>query len=479
MRTVRNLTWFLLAFSLTIWAGVVSAQTVRGDPYFGFYTDGPWYSTADAMCSNVASRTGAKFTRSVNTIGQPMVVCYGIKAGATVESALRSGNGHSHCFSPTQYADYAAKKCVGEKPPDTNPPPSCKAGESGDYTYKSGPRGGANNYSPYKGQPNDGTCDVRCKEVKECFSKPNSNSPDTVYCIHVCEKTGNPKSSGDGSDSPQDGKEPDDKRDDAPPFDSPKGPCPAGSVQAGVNSDGVPRCVGTGSEPKNPQPKPPTTEKQDTQQNPDGSSTTTTTTTTSNSDGSTTTVVSKTTTGSDGKKTTTESRDTTKSPTGGSGRDESKKDEEKYDLCKQNPHLTICKNSSVAGTCGQVSCDGDAIQCATLRAAAAMQCKQQENEDLLKASPLTARGNAAINGTDLDGLPNSKNAEVVNIPTLNAQGWLGNGAAFRDVSITVQGKQIVVPLSKWSDYLLPFRYIMMIIASLISYRILAGAITRT
>lgn len=473
MRTIRNLSWFFLAFVLTVWAGVASAQ----DYYWGGSLLGgsAYGKEPDEACLNVLARgTGYSFTDFVLTSAEG-ARCYAIKAG------VNNGNRHnaaslSRFRCPKDRPFFVEDGCRGDKPPEE--PPKCEAGSPGSGTWPSGDR---DKPAPSKVAPANipgciAGCAVMGKDVQEC--KSYGSNP-TVYCSWATVTTGARCVVGDetpGTSQPPTGEG---SREDVPPFDSPGGPCPRGSVQAGVNSDGVPRCIGSGSDPKNSPPKPPTIEKKDEQQNPDGSTTTTTTTTTSNADGSTTTVVSKTTTGTDGNKTTTESRDTTKSPTGNAGKDDSKKDEEKYDLCKQNPHLTICKNSSVAGTCGQVSCDGDAIQCATLRAAAAMQCKQQENEDLLKASPLTAKGNAAINGSDLEGLPSSKNAEIVNIPTLGAQGWLGNGAAFRDVSITVQGKQIVVPLSKWSDYLLPFRYIMMIIASLISYKILAGAITRS
>lgn len=237
-------------------------------------------------------------------------------------------------------------------------------------------------------------------------------------------------------------------------------------------------CVGSGTDPKNKPPAPPKTETEKTETAEDGTKTTTKTETIKNSDGTETTTTTVIIVKPDGTKSTNQDKTTTNKPDGSPGKDDSTQEDEKYDLCKQNPHLTICKNSSVAGKCGEISCTGDAIQCATLRAAAAMQCKQQSDEEALKASPLTARGQAAIDGTDLSGLPGPTNGEVVNIPTLDSQGWLGNGAGFTDVSISLQGHQVVLPLSKVTEYLLPLRYVLMLVASLVSYRILAGAVLK-
>lgn len=249
-------------------------------------------------------------------------------------------------------------------------------------------------------------------------------------------------------------------------------------MNGGISDTGLQRCIGTGSDPKNKPPSPPKTETEKTETAEDGTKTTTKTEVTTNSDGSKTTTTTVTITKPDGTKQVDQQKDTSKTPTNAPGKDDSTKDDEKYDLCKQNPHLTICQNSTVAGKCGEISCTGDAIQCATLRAAAAMQCKQQTDEEALKASPLTALGQAAIDGTDLNGLPSPTNGEVVSIPTLDSQGWLGNGAAFTDVSISLQGHQVLLPLSKVTEYLLPLRYVLMLVASLVSYRILAGAVLK-
>nr|GFD56653.1 hypothetical protein [Tanacetum cinerariifolium] len=62
--------------------------------------------------------------------------------------------------------------------------------------------------------------------------------------------------------------------------------------------------------------------------------------------------------------------------------------------------LAICKDSSVAGTCGEITCSGDAIQCATLRAAAALECRDKSDRDDLGKSPLVGSGDAILQGND-------------------------------------------------------------------------------
>jgi len=235
-------------------------------------------------------------------------------------------------------------------------------------------------------------------------------------------------------------------------------------------------CIGQGTDPINSPAAPPKIEVEKNEPTSDGGTKNTKTETVTNADGSTTKTTTVTITGPSGEKSTTQDKTTGNSASGAPGKET--KPEDKSDLCKQNPLLNVCKNSTVGGKCGETVCTGDAIQCATLRAAADLQCKAQKDEEAFKASPLTAKGQAAIDGKDLEGLPGPKNGQVVNVGSMKAEGWLGNGAAFEDVSVSLRGQEILIPLSKWSSYLLPFRYMLMIIASLISYRVLVGAILK-
>lgn len=256
-------------------------------------------------------------------------------------------------------------------------------------------------------------------------------------------------------------------------------PCPKGTVQGGFDQSGIAICIGTGSAPQNPQTPPPVTTKPPvTVNNADGSTTTTQQTVQTNSDGSTTTTTTTTVTGTDGTKTVNVGSSTSTNSAGTAGKQDTPNTDQ-MNLCKQNPTLSICQNSTVSGTCGQISCTGDAIQCATLRAAAALQCQQKQNEDDLKASPAYALGSVVLGGSDpaASTLPSPSKASAVTMPgTLDQTGWLGGGQCFADKVVTVQGRTFVLPYSKACDYLIVLRLGLMVIASLVSFRIVRDAV---
>ena len=54
----------------------------------------------------------------------------------------------------------------------------------------------------------------------------------------------------------------------------------------------------------------------------------------------------------------------------------------------------------------------------------------------------------------------------------------GKTVALNDVSFTIQGKSVTVPLNKWSGYLVGLRYALMVMATLIAFRMLSGVILR-
>lgn len=367
-------------------------------------------------------------------------------------------------------------KPLAEQCPDVAPP-DCKPGEEVTKTYKKGPSSAGPNsgYFPlWPNEPHDGSCNLNCTDapkskLRSCFTRGGND-----FCTWTCEKTGNVKSSTAAGDAPGAPQEATDPRTDIESFSPKRGDCPKGTVQIGVSDVGTPQCLGTGTDPKNTPPAPPKIESEKNETLPDGSVKNTKTVTTTNTDLSKTTVTTVTITRPSGEKETNQDKKTTDTPAGKPGAETPPE----TDMCKQNPNLAVCRNSTVSGKCGETTCTGDAIQCATLRATAALQCKVEKDEEALKGSPLAAIGQAAIDGKDLDGLPNPKKAQVINVGTMKAEGWLGNGAAFEDVSVSLRGQEILIPLSKWSSYLLPFRYMLMIIASLISYRVLAGAVLK-
>lgn len=327
----------------------------------------------------------------------------------------------------------------------------------------------------------DPVCQMEVVEIIDCFSYPEGTNPNGVWCDFKYTKPGG-ECAGGGEEPPEVNDMAGDPADEdfSGSSNDDSGSCPAGTTQGGVDSSGIPVCMGSGTAPDAPK-APPTQTKEapSTTTNADGSSTTTEVTRQTNADGSETTVTKTTTTNPDGSVTTATDVSVTNSSSGGAGRTDTDPADDKYDLCKTNPNLTVCKNSTVAGACEQTSCTGDAIQCATLRAAAIMECRQRKNEEDLTASPLHALGQSAIAGTDKDGLPTIENASVFNVPgSLDQSGFIGAGSCFADKTITVQGHTVTIPFSQACDILLVLRYAIMVVAALVSFRILSGAVLK-
>lgn len=443
----------------------------------------------------------SEFCNSVTCSGSPQSVCdasnSGLPAGSFVATRItddRYSCKHKDTGYISTYADrrlnycphggtYNAttNTCVGADAPPPPPPPGCPTIGGGSGRWAIPP-------APMPGPAETGGCVSGCRVqmtgVQGCYGPTGSladQAAGTASCVFDYLHTGSQCTP--GADAPGTASDPGSvpRMDQVPPMKPPPGTskCPSGTVQGGMDSAGTPICIGTGTTPKNAPPPPPKAESEKTETMPDGGTKTTKTETVTNADGSTTTNTTVTITKPDGSKSTSGGTVTSSTPSGAAGKaDTPQKDDN--NLCKQNPMLAICRNSSVAGSCGQITCEGDAIQCATLRAAAAMQCKQQADEDALKASPLTGKGQAAIDGADLADMPTPGKASVVDIGTVgqNADGWLGGGSAFEDFSFNAMGHTIVVPFAKVTGYLVALRYALMIMAALVSFRILSGAILR-
>lgn len=282
-----------------------------------------------------------------------------------------------------------------------------------------------------------------------------------------------------GGEQDSSGGDPSKPKTQTPPLlnDSPNN-CPAGTVQGGFDSSGIPICYGTGSNPPPPPTQPKTTTSTPTTtSNPDGSTTTTQNTSVQNSDGSTTTTTTTTVVKADGSKEVTQSSSTTAGTSGSPGRYDGNPDDSKYDLCAKHPDLSICKNSSVSGSCEAISCTGDAIQCATLQQAALLQCHDKKREDDATASGAGQLGQAVLDGHDPAAatLPSPSKATEVGVPALDTAGWLGTGTGFKDKAFAVQGHTVVMPFAKLNDYVVVFRYVLQVIAGLVSARILWSA----
>jgi hypothetical protein len=149
------------------------------------------------------------------------------------------------------------------------------------------------------------------------------------------------------------------------------------------------------------------------------------------------------------------------------------------------PNLNICQNSSVAGGgCSQdvstFTCSGDAIQCATLQQVAQENCTHAQEVSDLQAMPAYTLGAAVLGGNDpaASTLPSPTNATTVDVGSLSASGFLGGGGCFPDVTVSLIGQSMSFPFSSLCQYLISLRAVVMVIASLASFRILSGTFLR-
>jgi hypothetical protein len=337
----------------------------------------------------------------------------------------------------------------------------------------------------------DGTCKIKDVQVNKCFAKADGSR----YCYllyHQTTESADPKDSPTNAPTPDSSTSPTDKTSPVSPTDKPvvsppitpdknNIDCPPGTSAAGLDSGGVVVCRGMGVAPPPPVATPTVTQQPSTVTTAaDGTQTTRQVTTQSNSDGSTSTTTTTVIVAPDGTKKTSVSTDTGPASDGTAGRKDTGDGEaEKGDMCKQHPDLTVCKNSSVSGSCESVSCTGDAIQCATLRAAAKLQCQAQKDSDDLKASPLVQSGNAIIAGNDVfaSKLPELVKGETVDVSaaSLDQSGFLP-GSCLADRSFSVLGRPVTVSFTSVCSNVMPLRYVFMSMAFLIVYLTVARSV---
>jgi len=251
-----------------------------------------------------------------------------------------------------------------------------------------------------------------------------------------------------------------------------------GPNEGSYTVNGKTKCVEQGKpNPKNdPKPKTETTTKET--QSPDGTKTKTETTTTTqkSGDGTTTTTTTTTTTktGADGTPMGTETTTEVKKTDEGTKENDDEDDKKLKDFCEKNPQLNICKNSSVSGTCESTTCNGDAITCEALKLQRGNDC------ELKKDTPEKTLGKQINDKNDplKNSLPTIENAKQVDLSSLNlnANGWGLGGGCIQDKSISVMGKQVTIPLSSLCEYLLALRYAIMLIAAILSFKIVSGAV---
>lgn len=442
-----------ISFLLTLLCGVAQAEMV----YVNSISPAIYGSSPEEVCRASAARRGITF--NVASGGN----CWGGSSGSQYDSYFYVNR--PDCAAGTKRDSTGA--CV-----PTGPDCSSKLPIIRKFEYTKG--------KPAKPPGSFGGCAVSADELLTCRATATGS-----YCMWQVTRTGaqqsdEPAGSGStGTDSPADPKDP---ATTSPPLPSDsKGNCPAGAVQAGMDSSGTPICIGTGTHPEgtgtsSSKDTRPTSTVTQNSTDAAGQPVETTRTTTTNSDGSVTTTTTVTTTAPDGSKSVSGSSSTGPTPGGKQGNPDPQKD----DFCVQHPDLTACRNSSVSGTCGTISCQGDAIQCATLRAAAAMQCAQQQDADALKAMPSKVLGDAIMSGADpmkvqIDAA--IKGTEVdLSKPALDQNGFLGGGSCLPDKTFTVMGRAVTVSFARVCADIQPLRTIIMACAFIVAYLIVSRSV---
>lgn len=479
MRALRLLVWGLLAFLFTVYAGLASAAAPVNE--FSHVSVKGTYPTIDAMCDAWiawALTSDPKSTRACSPPHSSSRFYYTSSSGGTRNYQQATLKTYCADGGSVDYTKPVDQRCgeVPPPPPDPAEPDPC-ADKNPIVRRWNYPASG-----PYSAPGHYSGCVVTPIEMMVCRKEAAGS-----YCMWMVKRTGDKYSGPDtpgtgGTDAPEVTADPPVKSPpiEAPPTDDPgKGPCPTGTVHAGMSQSGIPMCIGSGSTPpaKPPQPK---TETEKNETGADGSTTNTKTVITTNSDGSTTKTVTVTVTKADGTKETSGTASTSTTPSGVAGKTDRGPEDDKYDLCKTNPNLSICREGSVTGTCGQIQCVGDAIQCATLRAAAAMECRGKADEDALKASPQTALGNSILSGADpmkaqIDTA--MKGTEVdLSKPGLDDTGFIGGGSCLPNKTMSVMGRSVTVEFAQLCTNIQPLRGVVMACAFILAYMIVSRSV---
>lgn len=484
--------WLCLLLVLPLWASAAVGDLVIPKYRQSITTNGvtTYYYKVEDYCAGYLASIGATtwtcsaMSSVTSTTQSSQTWNYSVTPPGGSTSA-RSTSGLAWC-DPAYYVGPAAYNSA-----DTSkvwckvvndPPPMCPPGKVGVYTW--GITMDANGHV-ISGPPltgSDGQCEIKITGVRYCYQATDGSA----YCRYDTVTTGNIRTPSLPDVPPPNSSPPADSgntagtvRSNPMPGDQSSGSCPKGTVNAGVDSGGIPICMGTGYDrPSTTTPTTTTTSAPTTTNNSDGSTTTTQNTTTTNSDGTTTTVTTTVIKQPDGSTSQSQTSSTSTRPDGTVGVSGSSAD--KNNLCAQNPNLTICQNSTVSGKCGDISCTGDAIQCATLRAAAAMQCQQQKDIDDLTASPSKSLGDAILNGADpskstIDTLIKG-DAVDMSSPTLDQGGFVGVGSCLPDKTFTVMGHAVTVSFATVCSNVQPLRYIVMACAFILVYLMVARAV---
>jgi hypothetical protein len=138
-------------------------------------------------------------------------------------------------------------------------------------------------------------------------------------------------------------------------------------------------------------------------------------------------------------------------------------------FCKENPDSPICKNGTFGGSCAaNFTCDGDAIQCAIAKEQHLRNCRlfdDPSDESRLYDTEKAKDPNRKVT-SDLPG-----NDTVDMTGRIDMSDALGGGGCISDLSISVLGQSISLPLSVICPYLAMLGNVLVAVSLLLAVRI--------
>jgi hypothetical protein len=136
-------------------------------------------------------------------------------------------------------------------------------------------------------------------------------------------------------------------------------------------------------------------------------------------------------------------------------------------FCKENPDSPMCKKGSFGGSCAaSFTCDGDAIQCAIAKEQHLRNCKLFD--DPSDESGLY-NANKGREGNQTGDLPGNQSIDLTGrIDTSDA---IGGGSCIGDLSISVMGQSISLPISGICPYLSILGNVLVAVSLLLAVRI--------
>lgn len=138
-------------------------------------------------------------------------------------------------------------------------------------------------------------------------------------------------------------------------------------------------------------------------------------------------------------------------------------------FCKENPDSPICKNGTFGGSCAaNFTCDGDAIQCAIAKEQHLRNCKlfdDPSDESRLYDAEKAKDPNRKVTS----GLPGNETVDMTG--RIDMSDAIGGGGCISDLSISVLGQSISLPISVICPYLAMLGNVLVAVSLLLAVRI--------